>query len=50
MAELAEFLTEDAQGQVYENVAIANKNRLLTFNVNGKSFELMLVEKRPSKA
>ena len=50
VAELAEFLTEDAQGQVYENVTIANKNRLLTFNVNGKSFELMLVEKRPSKA
>lgn len=32
-----------------ENVEITNKNRMIAFKVGEKSFELMLVEKRPSK-
>ena len=50
VAELADFLAEDAQGQVYENVAITNVNRMVSFEVNGKHFELTLVEKRPAKS
>lgn len=50
VAELAEFLREEAQGQVYEEVEISNKNRQVAFTVNGKRFELTLVEKRPPKA
>lgn len=49
VAELAEFLREEAQGQVYEEVEISNKNRQVAFTVNGKRFELTLVEKRPPK-
>ena len=49
VAELADFLAEEAQGQVYENVNIANPNRMVAFEVNGKKFELTLVEKRPPK-
>lgn len=47
--ELAEFLREDAQGQVYESVDITNVNRQIAFEVNDKRFELTLVEKRPPK-
>ena len=50
VAELADFLAEDAQGQVYENVVITNVNRMVSFEVNGKHFELTLVEKRPAKS
>lgn len=50
VAELADFLAEDAQGQVYENVTITNVNRMVSFEVNGKHFELTLVEKRPAKS
>lgn len=50
IAELAEFLREDAQGQVYEEVEITNKNRQIAFAVGDKHFELTLVEKRPPKA
>ena len=47
--ELAEFLREDAQGQLYEEVTITNANRMITFVVNGKSYDLTLIEKRVSK-
>lgn len=47
--ELAEFLREDAQGQVYESVDITNVSRQIAFEVNDKRFELTLVEKRPPK-
>lgn len=50
VAEIAEFLREEAQGQVYEEVNVANVNRLITFEVNGKHFDLTLVEKRDKKA
>lgn len=50
IAELAEFLREDAQGQVYEEVEITNKSRMISFRVNDKRFELTLIEKRPPKA
>ena len=50
VAEMADFLAEDAQGQVYENVVITNVNRMVSFEVNGKHFELTLVEKRPAKS
>lgn len=49
VAELAEFLTEDAQGQVYEAVEITNKNRMIHFKVGEKEFDLQLIEKRPPK-
>lgn len=49
VAELAEFLREDAQGQVYEEVEISNKSRQIAFAVGDKHFELTLVEKRPPK-
>lgn len=47
--ELAEFLREDAQGQVYESVGITNVSRQIAFAVGDKRFELTLVEKRPPK-
>ena len=47
--ELAEFLREDAQGQLYEEVTITNANRMITFIVNGKSYDLTLIEKRAPK-
>lgn len=47
--ELAEFLREDAQGQVYESVDITNISRQIAFAVGDKRFELTLVEKRPPK-
>lgn len=47
--ELAEFLREDAQGQLYEEVIITNANRMITFVVNGKSYDLTLIEKRAPK-
>jgi hypothetical protein len=49
VAELAELLFEEAQGQVYENVKVTNPNRMIAFSVNGKNFELTLVEKRAPK-
>ena len=49
IAELTEFLSEDAQGQAYEDVEITNKSRMIAFAVNGKHFELTLIEKRPPK-
>lgn len=49
VAEVAEFLREDAQGQMYEDVEIVNKNRQISFTVGDKHFELTLVEKRPPK-
>ena len=47
--EIAEFLREDAQGQVYESVDITNVSRQIAFAVGDKRFELTLVEKRPPK-
>ena len=47
--ELAEFLAEDAQGQVCESVEVTNKSRMIAFEVNGKRFEITLIEKRPPK-
>lgn len=49
IAELAEFLREDAQGQVYDDVEITNKSRMIAFAVGDKHFELTLIEKRPPK-
>lgn len=49
VAELANYLAEEAQGQVYEDVTITNKSRMIAFSVNGKRFELALVEKREPK-
>ena len=50
VAEIAEFLREDAQGQAYEDVEITNKSRMIAFAVGDKHFELTLIEKRPPKA
>lgn len=50
VAEIAEFLREDAQGQAYEDVEVTNKSRMIAFAVGNKHFELTLVEKRPPKA
>lgn len=47
--EIAEFLSEDALGQMYEAVQIANANRTITFSVGDKQFELNLIEKRKPK-
>ena len=50
VAEIADILVNEAQGQVYEDVEIVNKNRQIAFAVGDKHFELTLVEKRPPKA
>ena len=47
--ELADLLANEAVGQVYEDVEITNPNRMIAFAVNGKHFELTLVEKRAPK-
>ena len=49
MAELAQFLREDAQGQVYEDVELTNISRMMHFKVGEKEFDLQLIEKRPPK-
>ena len=49
VAEIADFLAEDAQGQVYESVEITNKNRMIHFKVGEKEFDLQLIEKRAQK-
>lgn len=49
IAELAEFLREDAQGQAYEDVEVTNISRMIAFGVGEKKFELTLIEKRPPK-
>ena len=49
VAELAEFLAEDAQGQAYEDVEITNANRMIHFKVGEKEFDLQLIEKRAKK-
>lgn len=49
VAELANYLAEEAQGQMYEDVTVTNKSRMIAFSVNGKRFELALVEKREPK-
>ena len=47
--EIAEFFKEEAQCQMYENVHIVNKNRMISFSVGEKNFEVTLIEKRPPK-
>lgn len=49
VAEIAEFLREDAQGQMYEDVEVTNISRMIAFTVGEKKFELTLIEKRPPK-
>lgn len=49
MAELAEFLREDAQGQAYEDVELTNISRMMHFRVGDKEFDLQLIEKRVPK-
>ena len=49
IAEVAEFLREDALGQANADVEITNVSRQIAFSVNDKKFELTLVEKRPPK-
>lgn len=49
MAELAEFLREDAQGQAYEDVELTNISRMMHFRVGEKEFDLQLIEKRAPK-
>lgn len=50
VAEIAEFLREDAQGQAYEDVEITNVSRMIAFAIADKHFELTLIEKRPPKS
>jgi len=50
IAEIAEFLREDALGQAYAEVEVTNVSRMIAFEVGDKKFELTLVEKRPPKA
>lgn len=50
VAEIAEFLREDAQGQAYEDVKITNVSRMIAFAIDDKHFELTLIEKRPPKS
>lgn len=50
IAELAEFLAEDAQGQAYGDVVVTNKNRMIHFSVGDKEFDLQLIEKRAPKS
>lgn len=49
IAEIAEFLREDALGQAYAEVEVTNVSRMIAFEVGDKKFELTLVEKRPPK-
>ena len=49
VAEIADFLREDAQNHVFECVEIINPNRMIAFVVDGKRFELTLIEKRATK-
>lgn len=50
IAEIAEFLREDALGQAYAEIEVTNVSRQIAFEVGDKKFELTLVEKRPPKA
>lgn len=50
VAEIAEFLREDALGQAYEDVEITNVSRMIAFAIGDKRFELTLIEKRPPKS
>ena len=45
-------VTKEAHGkarEVYEEVKISNPNRMITFIINGKAYELTLIEKRAPK-
>ena len=45
IAELAQYLTENS----YQNVEIANKEREITFEIDGISFSLTLIQHRNKK-
>lgn len=47
--EIFTFLNENAFNQDYEEVKIVNPNRMISFSIGQKQFELSLVEKRPPK-
>ena len=49
VAELAEFLREDAQRQDYAGVVITNKSRMIHFSAGGHEYDLQLIEKRAPK-
>jgi len=49
IAELDNYLREEAQAQMFENVKIENKSRKITFSVGEKEYELTLIEKRAPK-
>lgn len=49
IAEIANFLKEDAQSQVFEDVTIVNKSRKINFSVNGIDYTLDLIEHRKKK-
>lgn len=46
---LSEFFKEDCTAQLFENVTITNPSRTLTFDIDNKSYELNLLEKRKPK-
>lgn len=48
IAELASFLTEKSEFST-ENVEITNKERQISFQIGGETFELTLVQKRKPK-
>ena len=48
ISEIAEFLTEKSEFQT-ENVEITNKERQISFNADGNSYEFTLVQKRKPK-
>ena len=50
VAEIAEFLREDAQSQAFDNVKISNVSRQIVFNIGDRKFEINLIEKRPPKS
>lgn len=47
--ELAQYLESIGAEQDYDEVKIVNANRLISFSVGEKKFDLTLVEKRPPK-
>lgn len=49
MAELANFLANNAMGQDYEDVELTNVSRMMHFRIGDKEFDLQLIEKRPPK-
>jgi hypothetical protein len=50
MNEIASFLRDDAQNQVYEDIELTNPTRMMHFRVDDKEFDLQLIEKRGPQA